>query len=858
MKERAASAPRRRRLRRRTLLAVVGGVLALVPLGGAGLVGLTLPREGEVRMRLGTAGLAAPVGVSFDDAGVPLIRAESERDAWIAMGWLHARDRLFQMDVMRRGAAGRLSEWAGAAMLRSDRFVRLLGLAQRAEADLAALPDEARDMLEAYAAGVNAWIAERGRFAAPEYLLLGPPEPWHPRDSLLWGKLMGLWLSGNWRVELSRSRLLAAGLPAERLRDLWPEDPSAGRPDQPPSPLPGRGGRLDSASLGGTGEAAAGIASAALDDGHLARVAAALPVFPADALLPASASNVWAVSGARSATGGALLASDPHLGFSAPIQWYLVRIELPGGRFLAGATSPGVPLIVIGRNERLAWGFTTTHSDTQDVFVERLVPGHPDRYETPDGERPFLVREERIRVRGAAEPVVMQVRETRHGPVISDLDAPGSGGGNGTVLAVAMANLAPRDSAAAGLLALNRARGVEEAAAAAALITSPSQNLVVADADGRIALYLTGRVPLRRSGDGTLPAPGWDGSADWEGFLPFAVLPHVVDPPSGVLVNANNRVAPARGEAFLGRDWFGDWRFRRIFELLGRAERHDPAEFAAIQGDAVSLFAREDVLPALRRLVARSELGGAAARAAYDLVLGGEGRGGGAGWDGRMDPDRPEPLIFHAWLRALGKAALAAGGVPEGAWAQSPEFLRFLLNAALRAETDTEAAAAVAHWCGLQGCSALARAALEAAVAELQAQHGDDPARWRWGEVHVARFEHPLLRFVPGIAPLVRLEIATPGDGQTVNRGTLRGGSGPEAFAHVQGAGLRAVFDLADPEGAVWAIIATGQSGHPFSRHWGDLLERWRNGATLRLGRQPTLPRGGAAHAVAARITLLP
>lgn len=842
------------------MLLGLAGLLALVPLGGAGLVEWTLPAaQEEVRLGHGSAaGLAAPVTVTFDRDGVPLIRAGSERDAWIAIGWLHARDRMFQMDLMRRGAAGRLSEWAGTATLRSDRFVRLLGLARRAEEDLAVLPGEVRDMLEAYAAGVNAWIAAHGRFAAPEYLLLGPPEPWRPSDSLLWGKLMGLWLSGNWRVELNRARLLATGLPAERLRDLWPEDASAGRPDRPPR----GGGEEERSHAEADGVAPDGAVAAQLDGGHLARVAAALPVFPADAPLPASASNVWAVAGTRSASGGALLANDPHLGFGAPIQWYLVRIALPGGRFLVGATSPGVPLIIIGRNERLAWGFTTTHADTQDVFVERLVPGRPDHYETPEGPRPFLVREERIRVRGAAEPVVMRVRETRHGPVLSDLDAPPQGGGgaegrgDGTVLAVAMANLAPDDTAAAGLLALNRARGVEEAARAAALITAPSQNLMVADAEGRIALYLTGRIPRRRSGDGTLPVPGWDGTADWEGFVPFAALPHVVDPPGGVLVNANNRVAPAaEGVPFLGRDWFGDWRFRRIFALLGRAAgRHDAAEFAAMQTDAVSLFARDEALPALRRLVARSELEGAVG-VAYALLLG----DGNGGWEGRMDPDRPEPLIFHAWLRALGRAALAAGGVPEGAWAPTaPEFLRFLLRAGIGAEAgDAQAAAAAAYWCRPNGCRALARAALEQAVAALQAQYGSDPARWRWGEAHVARFEHPFLRFLPGLGPLVRLAVATPGDGETINRGTLRGGDGPEAFLHVQGAGLRVVFDLADR--GTRAMIATGQSGHPVSRHWGDLLERWRNGAMLRLAAPSAgAPGDGGAEAAAARITLMP
>ena len=297
-----------------------------------------------------------------------------------------------------------------------------------------------------------------------------------------------------------------------------------------------------------------------------------------------SASNAWAVAGGRSASGAPLLASDPHLGYGAPILWYLARIELPGGRVLAGATAPGVPGIVIGRNERLAWGFTTTHSDTQDVFVERLAG--PDAYLTPDGARPFTVRDEVIRVRFGS-PVAVRVRETRHGPVLSDLDAP-QGRPDGTVLAVAMANLLPGDTAAAGLLALNRASGIAEARAAARLITSPSQNLTLADADGGIAMFLTGRTPIRRAGDGSLPVPGWDDSHGWTGFVPFDALPHVERPASGILAHANSRTAPPDHPVFLGRDWFGDWRLRRIGRLSDEPLRIRLFSSAGFTADSVS------------------------------------------------------------------------------------------------------------------------------------------------------------------------------------------------------------------------------------------------------------------------------
>ncbi|WP_027285160.1 penicillin acylase family protein [Rubritepida flocculans] len=747
---------RRRRpsLWRRALGALFLLLIAL-PLGALAALWWTLPAR-EARIAL--PGLSAPVEIRLGAEGVPRIAAANERDAAMALGYLHARDRLFQMETMRRGAQGRLAEVAGPAALRADRFTRLLGLAQRAEEDLAALDAPTRALLDAYALGVNARIAERGRFAAPEFLILGAPEAWRPEHSLLWAKVMGLWLSGNWRTEIERARL-AAVLPEGRVWDLWPLDRSAGRADV--AALPG-----------------------------LERLLAAIPRFGEDAPLPSSASNAWAVAGARSASGAPLLAADPHLGYGAPILWYLARIEFPDGRFLAGATAPGVPFLVIGRNADLAWGFTTTHSDTQDVFLD---PESAAR----------VTRTEVIRVRGGA-PVTMTVRETANGPVVSDLDE--TPRGDGRVLSLRMANLEPRDSSARGLLALNRARSLAEARAAAALIASPPQNLMVAERGGGIAMYLTGRTPLRAEGhDGAQP-----GTEPWRGFLDFEALPHVENPASGVLVNANNRVSPEGHPAFLGRDWPGDWRFRRIHALLAERERHDAAGFAAMQMDALSLLARES-LPLLRALPR-----GTGALAAAQALL--------AEWDGTMAAERPEPLIWAGFARRMPQLALAQARVPEAP--ASAEFLRFLLSGEERA----------AWWCG-GDCRAMAALALAEAVGELAREHGPDPARWRWGAAHLARFEHPLLRFVPGLGALVGLSAPVSGDGETVQRQSFRAG-GRAPFQAVHGAGLRFVADLADPDGAL-AVIATGQSGHPLSPHWSDQFEAWRTGGMRRLSRVP-------------------
>jgi penicillin amidase len=779
------------RIARRLLLALVALAVAL-PLialaAGWGVMRVTLPPS---RDEAAIPGLSAPVEIMLDRHGIPYVRAGSETDAWAAIGWLHARDRMFQMELMRRGASGRLSELIGAQGLRLDRYVRLLGLVQAAEIDYARLPDETRAALTSYARGVNAWIAQKGRWSAPEFVALGiTPEPWRETDSLLWGKVMALFLSGNARTELARLRL-STTIARARIDELWPRD---GSPGNPVASLPDLGG-------------------------HVGRVLAALPVFGEDAPVPPSASNIWAVTGARSATGQPILANDPHLAFSQPIQWYLARVEAPG-LTLAGAFAPGVPFLVLGRNQAIAWGMTTTHSDTQDVFIERLAG--PDSYVTPEGPRPFAVREETFRVR-FGEDVTMRVRATRNGPVLSDLD-PNPGTPQGHVLSVAMTALIPGDTAASALHRLNRARSFDEAEAAVAGIGAPQQNIVIADRAGRMGMVLPARVPLRRAGDGAFPAPGWDGSHDWIGFAPYEALPRFVDPPSGRIVNANNRVVPDDFPVFLGRDWWGDWRFRRIVERLDAEAPQTAETMAAIQMDEVSLAART-LLPLMTAIAPPSDARAAAAFARLKA------------WDGTMAADRPEPLIYSAWVKHLGRRiADGAIGPDQDAFRESSaEFLAFALREGR-------------HWCGAAGCEAVLAAAFADAMAELTAAHGAEIARWRWGAVHVVRFQHPLMRFVPVIGPWFGTVLETGGDSHTVMRAGIRL-AGANPFENVHGAGYRGAYDLADLERSRF-IIATGQSGHPLSPHYRDLAPLWGAGGTIRL---PAAPDGETG-----RITLRP
>jgi penicillin amidase len=523
-----------------------------------------------------------------------------------------------------------------------------------------------------------------------------------------------------------------------------------------------------------------------------ARLEALLPHFPGSYTQPSSASNEWAVDGRHTATGAPMLAGDPHLGFSFPGIWYLVRIDMPG-RVLAGGTAPGVPFLVLGHNGKIAWTFTTTGADVQDIFIES--PAGTGQYQTPDGPRPFEIREERIGVRGQPHQLLL-VRETRHGPVISDLDSP-----SGPILAVAMGNLQPGDTAAAGLLALNRAGSVKEAGLAAAEISSPVQNLLVADAK-TIGQFVTGRVPIRKAGDGAMPVPG-DGSHDWSGWAWGESLPHSVSPESGHLVNANEPVWPVDFPVFMGRDTFGDWRARRIRELLAKSDRLTTADFAAMQVDPVDLFARQ-VLPVL---LAVPDVSGKAA-AALALLR---------GWDGAAVMDSPAPLIFNAWMEAFYRAILLRAEIPPSAGGPAADFLAFVLSPA------------GASWCG-GDCAPMLRTSLAAAVLDLSARFGDDASAWRWGEAHQAVFAHPILRTIPVLGKLTTISVPSPGDDNTLWRGGMNA-----ALQSVHGAAYRGVYDLANLDRSLF-MITPGQSGNPFSSHGRDFVLRWRDGDTITLG----------------------
>jgi penicillin amidase len=763
---------RRSRIFRRILS---GLVLLFLILGGGFYLYLrsSLP---QVDGTVAVGGLKARVTIARDADGVPLITAADDEDAAFGLGFAHAQDRLFQMETMRRYGTGRLAEIFGPQALTIDRQMRVLGLYRLAEASLAHLSPALRRGLDSYAAGVNAFLDGRRGALPPEFLLLNfAPEPWRPADSLVWGKLMDLELAGNYRGELLRARL-ARALSAEQLAFLFPEYPK-----EAPTTL------------------------AALADIYrtlpLDRLYAELP----DKIGLVHASNNWVIDGAHSESGKPLVANDPHLGFQAPGVWYLARLKTPE-REIAGGTFAGVPLVVIGHNDRIAWGFTTTGSDVEDLFIEKIDPADPERYMTPEGSLPFEKRQETIAVKGAA-PVPLTVRTTRHGPVLSDVLPPGAAE-PGYVLALSASFLTEDDRTGEALWGASRAGSWDEFRTALQSFVGPQQNMVYGDSAGTIGFIAPGRIPIRRNGNGWLPVPGWTGEYDWTGFVPFAELPQASNPAAGHFISANNKIVPDSYRYLLSRDWDLPNRAERIAELLAAAPQQSPTASAAIQADTLSIAARR-LVPLMTRIVPGDD----AAREAIERLW---------AWDFRMDADEVAPLLFTAWLRAFTRGVFVAhlGQAAGDYWSLNPQVIETVLSGHV-------------EWCGEanQGdnsCDALLAATLDSALAALRQAYGPDMAQWQWGRAHIAKFPSPVLGRIPVLRDWVDVSVATDGGFDTVNRGAMTIRHDAHLYEHHHGAGLRIITDLADPAQSRM-IAVPGQSGNPLSPHFADLLQRWRD-----------------------------
>ena len=803
----------------RWLLRLVTGVLVLT---GVVLIGLywlasrSLPDYDET---LTGIGVSAPVEIVRDNASVPHIFAETDEDAFFALGLVHAQDRLWQMLTLRRTAQGRLAELFGTRAVDIDDLMRRLDLYGAAVASVEDQDAYTTQALEAYAAGVNAWLEEvnagaRGR-GAPEFWLFEPViSPWQPADSIAIGKLMALSLTDHVQDEVLRLRT-GLLLPPERLPDILPDIPGGGIAVLPEFADLTPQGRLDYALY---------------DD----------PLSPISSRGMNGASNAWAAAPSRSAAGGTLLASDPHMGFEAPVKWYLARLSLSSGDVIGG-TIPGAPVILMGRTASLGWGMTASGLDDQDLFLERLNPENREEVLTPEGFKRLTSRQSIIRIADAA-PVTLTLRFSDNGPVIPgkhfDLEdiTP-----TGHVISLAWPGLSRDDTTISGLLALMRAQTVDGAIAAGEQVVSPGLNMVVAD-QSRIALKSLGHMPKRNAGHeslGRLPSPGWKAVNRWEGILPYSSNPEFVDPVGGLLGNTNNKIVDRPFPNHMSYTWGDTQRVQRWRRLMQSRAVHTRESFIEAQLDTVSFSARS-LLPLVgRELWFTGEAapdGSPERRRREALDLLGE-------WNGEMNEHLPEPLLYAAWMRHLQDRLIRdeLGPLADEFAHPEPIFIE-------RVFRDIDGAS---RWCdivpsdAIETCDDIARLALDDALIWIEETYGNvEIESLRWGDAHEATHDHPVLGDVPFLSWVVNIRQSTSGGDNTLQRGKTSG-DGPNPFLNVHGSGYRGVYDFADPDSSVF-ITATGQSGHPLSRHYDDLGELWRRGEYIPMSLDEELARAAA------------
>ncbi|WP_027481080.1 penicillin acylase family protein [Deinococcus pimensis] len=761
----------------RLLSRILGGLVGLIVLLAAvALVYVfvtTRPRlQGETTLR----GLRGDVTVSRDRWGVPHIRArESDADAVFALGYVHAQDRLWQMEFQRRIGAGRLSEVLGPAALDQDRFLRTWGFYRAARSALPALNARSRELLAAYAAGVNAAMRE-GRLPLEFRVLRYTPEPWTETDTLVWAKMMAFDLGGNWQEELGGQNVVEK-LGPQALRELYPDYPKGA-----PTIL------SDLDLRRGEGVRAPGGAVALSD---VTREALRAQARVADSLgfewSPDKGSNDWVVSGRFTRSGKPLLADDPHLKLQAPMLWYLADIQGPT-LHAVGGTIPGLPAVVIGRNDRIAWGVTNTNPDVQDLFV------------LPE-DAPVTRRTEVIKVKGQPD-VRLDVQESRFGPVIT-----GVGGVTRERVALRWTALDPGDTTLDAYIGLNYARDWQDFRTALRSYVAPMQNFVYADVDGNIGYTAPGRVPIRASGDGRLPAPADDAHA-WKGSIPFEDLPWTYNPPEGVIVTANNKVVPDGYPYFLGNEgnWAAPYRAQRILQLVRDRQGLTATDMERVQNDVQSLL-WQDMRPALLS----TKPAGEREREALERLR---------AWDGRQTRDSVASTVFAAWYARLAQMANDELG-QEGYWGQ-PLFVANQIRENGGFCADEKA--------GVRGCADLRARTLSAAVNDLAGLLGEDVSNWRWERAHRTESNHGALGGVKAVSWIWNRSIGSPGGTYTVNPGSFR----LSDFRQTNGASYRQVVDLADMNASRF-VGTLGQSGNPLSVNYADQQALWRDGQSLRM-----------------------
>jgi penicillin amidase len=742
--------------------------------------------------------------VDWDTFAIPHVCAAGETDLFFAQGFLHAQERLWQMELSRRLLSGGMAEIFGdfelpwqdlSVQFRRrttadlDYFMRLLGIRMSAEASLSLVSEELQERLGAYCAGVNRYIERCGKKLPWEFRLLRHrPEPWRPQDALTIGKGFALLLSTALYTRLNFFAIAKKleGQP-EKLRELFP-----GCPVDAPVIARALWDQVEGVWRFASGVMAASDWSPA---GH--------------------GSNSWTIAPSRSTTGGAMLCNDPHLRLSLPAIWYLMhlksaeRVDDPGGYEVWGASIPGCPLIQIGHNRSISWGVTAAVCDDIEIYRERLHRLDPERYLAGHEWRKIESRRELIGVR-RSKPIEKNIRCTRHGPVISDFSATAEGG---EILSVRWTAHEPSEEMRS-LYGVNRARDWKEFHESLRHHGAPSLNFTYADRAGNIGYALAGKIPSRAEVPNLLPLPGWEEKNDWRGYIPFDKLPRIYNPPEGVIASANNRIADS-AYPYLSHCFEPPHRFRRIGQLLQAREKHSMEDLATMQLDEVSLHAKE-LIATLRSELAQVSGEIAAVKTAADYLL---------AWDGRCGERSVASAIFHVFHHRL-LVNLLIGSLGEELFTAYVEILNQCIS-----PTDLILANPRSQWFAGRTRDEVVARSLRETCMEMSDALGTNISQWHWGRIHCLNMNHslgrvPLLKNILGIGPL-----RTPGSGTTVNLGFYRH-SNP--YAHTVGVSLRFIADMGARQSSEF-ILPSGQSGHPWSSHYRDQTALWLRGERIKI-----------------------
>jgi penicillin G amidase len=745
-------------------------ILAIV-LAGYLFIRKGLPTvNGEVTVQQ----LENKVTVYRDNNGVPHIKAKTEKDLYIAQGYVTAQDRLFQMDLSRRQASGELSEVIGASTIDKDKFFRALGLRRAAEASYDIYSAEAQQVLNWYAEGVNAYISEaiESNSLPIEFTLAGyKPREWTAIDSLTIGKYMAYDLGGHWEGQAFRYHM-AQVVPEDKLLELFPVYPEDGA-----------------------------TVLQALKENPLDLTKSFATIDVPDEF---NGSNNWVVSGDKTESGFPFLANDPHLSLATPSIWYEIHLNSPEVN-VNGVIFAGIPGVILGRNEKIAWGVTNVGPDVQDLYIEKRNPENANEFLYNDNWEQAEIVEEPIKVKDG-ETIPFSVTITRHGPIISEfahddkLD---------TALALKWTALSPSTELEA-VLRFNKATNLEEFKEALTYFHTPAQNFVYADKEGNIAYRANGHIPIRKKGDSSVPVPGWTDEYEWEGFIPWEELPTVINPKEGFIATANNKIVSDDYPYHITHTWAQPYRQQRILDVLSGKEKLSVEDMKNLQFDQYNLQA-EEFVPVLLDVLNDDSLDEMDMSALHLFSK----------WDFYDSKDLGAPLIFHLWMAEIGNVIFESK-VPkelEGLFEGKAQIIDEMIRKASNGDESI--------WIkDAGGINEVITLAYKRTINKINEIQGDKVAKWSWGDYHAVPFSHPLSAITP-LNYLFNFSKPVPMGGSRVTVGAVGWSSTTGLVNH--GGAWRTVVDLANLSKS-YNVVGPGQSGHVFSKWYNDQVEPWTTG----------------------------